>query len=211
MSKGRGRDARSTICRLVRLLGDEGIAEKFHYDDEAIWSMTSFAIGYELCCDLHALPGITSFATITDTTASVGGSTIPFAKYFQHVNAIEIHAGRKRMLDDNLTLCGIMNVNTILGDFSRVLPSLAQDVIFIDPPWGVDYKKYSPGTMRIIMNGIVFERIIDELLPGAKYIAVKLPNSYDFDYFRANVAGDIIMSRTYRAPVSCTMIILRPA
>lgn len=205
----RGRDPRSTICRLARLLGDEQLAEKFHHDDEAVWSMTSFVIGDTLCYDLHSLKEITSFATITDVTASVGGSTIPFARYFQRVNAIEIHAGRKKMLDDNLALCKLTNVTAILGDFSSVIPQLTQDVIFIDPPWGVDYKKHTAGTMRIIMNGRPLERIINDLLPRAKYVVVKLPNSYDFEHLCESILGGVVMTRSHRAPVSCTMLILQ--
>ena len=73
---------------------------------------------------------------ITDATAGIGGNTISFANNFFKVNAIEINKKRFDFLKNNINVYNFNNVEIINNDYIKIMKTLKQDIVFIDPPWG---------------------------------------------------------------------------
>ncbi len=196
--------------RMNKLLGDvpSHIKRQFRRDDEALWSFTHVDLADELCEVLLRLPGITCESVITDATASVGGNTIPFAKHFAHVNAVEKCCSRSVMLRHNCALFQLTNVAICNDEYQNLCQTLYQDVVYIDPPWGIDYKKYEYGTLRLVLPGtelIAIEDLISSI--SAKFVVVKLPINYDFVWLFSNVNRIKVWTKTYDRPNSHTIII----
>jgi len=81
--------------------------------------------------------------TITDGTANVGGNVISFANMFEKVNAVEIDRTNFKALENNILAYELQNVDVFHGDYTKMLLSLKQDVVFLDPQWGgVGYKQH---------------------------------------------------------------------
>lgn len=74
---------------------------------------------------------------IIDCFSGCGGNTIQFAKYCNHVIAIDIDEIKLRYLKHNATIYNVNNkIECIIGDCRTILPNLKADIIFIAPPWG---------------------------------------------------------------------------
>lgn len=208
----------SKKSRMYKLLGGApfAIKDKFKWDDEALWSFTHHNISDKLCKYLLTLDGISTQSIITDAMSSVGGNTIPFAKFFKFVNAVEVNSVRKSMLDYNLRLYGLTNVKTYNNYYQSVSNKLEQDIVFFDPPWGIDYKKYAQGSMRICIKDasgstISVENLVCKMVGKAKYCVVKLPKNYDFEYFANEIkhCGSIINTLSFRRPNSFVTKIIK--
>jgi len=204
---------RNRMRKMLSIL-PKNIISKFQYDAEATWSFTDLKIGYALCTKMHDL-GISRHNIVTDATASVGGNTIAFAKHFEHVHSIELDPGRKKMLDQNIKLLGLTNVTTHQGYGQEIAATLTQDVIFFDPPWGTDYKKYNIGTLRLSLNGssgeVEFEQIIVDCRHYSKYCIVKLPINYNINAILSAIEpyGNIIFSEQYERPNTALVKIIK--
>ena len=74
-------------------------------------------------------------------------------------------------------------ISTYYGDCRNVIPKLKQDIIFFDPPWGINYKDAPMRTLRLKLSGVTIENLISLYHDSAKYCAIKLPCNYDFMYF----------------------------
>ena len=123
---------------------------------------------------------------ITDTCAGAGGNTLSFSRYFKQVFSIEMDDKRFGYLDNNISLYQKNNILPIHGDCLNIIPNLAQNVVFFDPPWGgKDYKKQS--NIRLELSGIPLEAIIDRLihdpLSSPELIIVKVPKNFDTHHF----------------------------
>lgn len=182
--------------RMNKMLGNAPmyIKRKFQYDLEASYSFTDLGIARALADRMLTMPGITRASVVTDAMASVGGNSIAFAEKFARVYSIELNPGRKSMLDNNIKLWKLRNVTTYLGYTQEVLPTLTQDIVFFDPPWGgLDYKKHPAGTLKITLSTPTgesqsFEDLVCETIPRAKYIITKLPINYDIEGLIAAVS-----------------------
>ncbi|SIP86092.1 Putative RNA cap guanine-N2 methyltransferase [Pacmanvirus A23] len=205
------REAKVNRVRKLLYKAPEFIKQRFQWDDEAMWSLTHQRIADIICLKLLELNDITCNSTFTDATASVGGNTISFAKYFKQVNAVELNPVRKSMLEYNVKLYRFHNVNTYMGDCIKLIPNMKQDVIFFDPPWGTDYKKFQKNTMRINFANTTIENIICNFHQNAKYCVVKLPRNYDFTYFESLVldVGEIICTLNFNKPNSFTIKVIK--
>jgi hypothetical protein len=74
--------------------------------------------------------------TITDATASAGCNTINFSSHFSYVNAVEFDPLEYDRLDNNIKKYKLNNVSTYNQDYTRIIDTLSQDVVFIDAPQG---------------------------------------------------------------------------
>ena len=110
-------------------------------DSVSLFSITDMAT----CRDINellrsmclAVGGNPADLAITDACACVGGNVISFAGCFQRVHAVEIDATRSAYLKHNVEqVCGLQNVTCIHADYATVYRSLAQSIVFFDPPWG---------------------------------------------------------------------------
>jgi len=173
--------------RVYRLLEGvpEDIKHRFQFDAVASWSITNMRIAREFAATLLRIIAKPN-PIITDSMACVGGNSIAFAETFAYVNANELDPARSRMLANNLRLFGRTNA-TVFNDYAQtIIPTLMQDAIFFDPPWGTDYKKYAPGTMKIYLGGPntnheLFDDIAATACQYASFIAMKLPVNYAVD------------------------------
>ena len=98
---------------------------------------------------------------------------------FRTVHAIERNAMHYEMLTHNLKLYRRTNVYTHKGDAMQVLPSLSQDIVYFDPPWGGrNYKKSS--RLRLLFSGRSLADVVSTVLHRhAPRVLLKLPRNVD--------------------------------
>jgi hypothetical protein len=123
---------------------------------------------------------------ITDATANNGGDTIRFAMNFKLVNSIEKCKKEFDILKHNIGVYGFTNVKLHNDDFTKIIQSMNQDIIFIDAPWGgTDYKTNK--CIDLYVNNINLIHIIKQLYNKKifKLLILKVPKNYNFiDLFR---------------------------
>ncbi|KAJ2555659.1 Trimethylguanosine synthase [Coemansia sp. RSA 1933] len=74
---------------------------------------------------------------VIDAFCGVGGNTIKFAEWCEHVIAIDIDPQRLEMAKINAAIYGVADrIEFIVGDFHELAPTLKADVVFMSPPWG---------------------------------------------------------------------------
>ncbi|KAJ1663985.1 Trimethylguanosine synthase [Coemansia sp. RSA 1813] len=118
---------------------DEGI----QIDEEGWYSVTPEVIAddtalrvAQLHNDRHSEPDYGRICII-DAFCGVGGNTIKFAEWCEHVIAIDIDPQRLEMARNNAVIYGVADrIEFILGDFYQLAPTLKADVVFMSPPWG---------------------------------------------------------------------------
>mgnify|MGYP002623404495 CR=1 FL=1 len=103
-------------------------------DEEGLFSLALESVALEIA---RSTPG----DLVADAFCGAGGSAIGFARAGKSVAAIDISAPRLAMARYNASLFGVSeSVRFINGDCMKVIPGLAPDSIFLDPPWGgTDY------------------------------------------------------------------------
>jgi 16S rRNA G966 N2-methylase RsmD len=128
---------------------------------------------------------------ITDATAGVGGNTISFSYKFRYVDAIEVDQERFNYLKNNVNAYQLSNINLYNADCIGIAPSLANDVIFIDPPWGgKSYKKQ--GKIKLHLGQQSIEDVCMLFLSKKmsqipKLIVLKLPKNYDIEHIYTKI------------------------
>jgi hypothetical protein len=126
--------------------------------------------------------------TITDGTANVGGNTLNFSSYFSKVNSIELFKDYYNVLKYNcVNIYKRKNINFYNASCLDIVPTLKQDVIFIDPPWkGKFYKIYDKINLNLGSEDIydVIKKWFD--LNLAKLFVIKCPRNFNFDPFILN-------------------------
>ncbi len=124
--------------------------------------------------------------TITDGTAHIGGDTLSFSYYFKKVNSIEMKKEIYDALVNNIKkVYKRNNVKFYLGDCTKIIPTLTQDVIFISPPWGgYSYKKYYK--VDLFLGDInIFDLILDWYNKKlAKMFCAMVPYNFNFEPFK---------------------------
>jgi predicted RNA methylase len=117
--------------------------------------------------------------TITDATANNGGNTISFALTFKNVNSVEIDKKEYEILINNINVYKIKNIKTYNDDYLKIMDTLKQDVVFIDPPWGgKNYKKYK--NLDLYLGKKFLLNVINSLKDKCKAIVCKVPFNYNF-------------------------------
>ena len=121
-------------------------------------------------------------AIITDANANMGGASLAFTNYFDHVNSVEIIPFHCKILENNLKVYDASDKVTIhCVDYLDIGNKLEQDAIFFDPPWGgPDYKKKQ--LMDMYLDNISICDIIKSLIDKKKIkiLAIRVPFNYDF-------------------------------
>lgn len=201
----------SLNIRKNRLLGNMSKEKKelFETDEYAILSLTYQKIAKDIANIILNLNGITAASIITDATSSVGGNTLEFAKVFNIVKSIEINPIRYNMLVNNLKLFDIKNVLVFNTDYIKIFNILIQDVIFIDPPWGSNYKKMQISNLNLGTKNLA--EICNNVGICTKYIILKVPLTFQPDAFLNKLIKkwNIYQINRYEKPYSMMLIILR--
>ena len=121
-------------------------------------------------------------AIITDANDNMGGASLAFTNYFDHVNSVEIIPFHCKILENNLKVYDASDKVTIhCVDYLDIGNKLEQDAIFFDPPWGgPDYKKKQ--LMDMYLDNISICDIIKSLIDKKKIkiLAIRVPFNYDF-------------------------------
>jgi hypothetical protein len=128
--------------------------------------------------------------TIVDSTACVGGDTIAFCHNFGIVIPIELDSNRYVDLLHNIQLYNIQNAFPINGNCLEKIPEIEinLDVIYIDPPWGPDYKLVDK--LNIKMNDYDLDQIIISLfIKNVKLVVAKLPKNYNYENLLPKLKG----------------------
>ena len=129
---------------------------------------------------------------ITDGTASVGGNTISFSKFFKSVNSIEMSKIHSDILKNNIDVYNLKNINIINGDSLEEIPKLKQDIVFLDAPWsGIKYKKQK--NLKLYMSGKILNAIVNDFFNYATTIVLKVPYNFDYGHFITNVNTEKII------------------
>ncbi len=129
---------------------------------------------------------------ITDCTAGVGGDTISFSFVFKQVNSIELLENQFELLCSNVekirSLCVSQaeRIHLYNCDYMDIVasntPSVFQDILYIDPPWGgIGYKFVH--NLKIYIGNKELKEVIKELINVnvALLIFIKLPLNADLE------------------------------
>lgn len=149
-------------------------------DDEALYSVTDQYTADRISKDIHKkFPEVRS---ITDATACIGGNTYSFSKFFERVQAVELDTTRYNFLTWNMNILETINVSCYQGNMLELCHNIAQDMIFIDPPWGgPDYKSHTK--INLYLSDIELAHACIKLKDVTKYIALKVPVNFDIESF----------------------------
>lgn len=194
----------------------EKIKQKFHYyfnkfppdlagqlqmDEIASFSVTEATFADQISEIIASQNGVHNQMHIVDATSCVGGNSMSFGKYFQHLTAVELDPKRAKMLDHNLDLCKqhqtfgfVANKRVFCGDYTKLMKTDIgrSDIVFFDPPWGgMDYKNEK--TVELSLGNRKMHDIVNDCSQYAKYIVLKLPKNYNMVALKQGiVTGQII-------------------
>ena len=156
------------------------------FDSVALYSVTDQITANRITTYILELPDIDSTSTITEATSCIGGNVVSFARAFHHVFAIEVHAKRFRMLQHNIAQLKLDNVTCVHQDYCKICKSIAQDIVFIDPPWGGRrYKQLE--TVDLALGSLDIPILCQMLLPCCKFIVLKVPMKFNVFHFRQHI------------------------
>ena len=112
---------------------------------------------------------------ITDATAGIGGNSIIFASYYKTVNCVEIDSDAFKVLKSNLKWFNNCNFNK--NDYLCICKTLKQDIIFLDPPWELNYKYKKESGLEL--SGVPIKNIIENLYNYSTFIVLKCPINFE--------------------------------
>ncbi len=120
---------------------------------------------------------------IVETCGGNGGDTIAFATRFAHVTSIEKDFNDFKILQNNILEYKLQNVLLLAGsylDFPNILAGHSRssgcDVLYIDPPWGDNYKKFK--RMHLFLDSHNIIDLVDQV--DVPLIVIKVPYNYKF-------------------------------
>ena len=159
------------------------IRKKLKYDETALFSLTDYKNADKISNIIKNLPDINDNSLIIDGTASIGGNSYSFSKYFNNIKAIELDKNRFDMLNHNIELLNLDNIETINDNVVNFINNNENigDIIFFDPPWGgVEYKSKDKIDLYFTYqdNRIdIFDLCTDLYKKKVKYVIIKVPNN----------------------------------
>jgi predicted RNA methylase len=114
--------------------------------------------------------------SVVDAGCGVGGNAIGFARAGSPVTAIERDPQRLELARHNARVYGVRErIRFIGGDASALLASLSADILFLDPPWGVEWNRE-----RTTFDDFPLLRFALATAPGRfQAVWAKLPPSFD--------------------------------
>lgn len=114
--------------------------------------------------------------TVVDACCGAGGNTIGFARAGCDVVAIEQSQNRLDLARHNAQIYGVsQRINFRIGDATKLLGDVQADILFVDPPWGVDYDK-----AHCTLQGLpLLERLLVSHRDRFSEVWIKAPPSFD--------------------------------
>ncbi len=137
-------------------------------DEQGRFSLTPESLASKLGARAQGRP-------IIDACCGAGGNTIGFARAGSPVIAVELDAARLQMARHNARVYGVSDcIRFLEGDVLDLLGRMPQEgILFVDPPWGPDYRSPSRLADHPILAALVSR------WQGA--IWAKLPPAFDPD------------------------------
>jgi len=159
---------------------------KYEMTNESLYSITGVR-GSNFIADLIAKYYGSYNLVITDGTANIGSDAVTFGLKFNKTNAIELNEVNYKALVNNIKLSSLEHkITTYHGSSVKILPTLKQDVIYLDPPWGgKSYKKHHH--LRLYLDSIELVDIFKKFRYNAKMFVFKVPLNYDLNNFLTGV------------------------
>lgn len=111
---------------------------------------------------------------ITDATGGIGGNSLIFCRSFGFVNVVEINKLNTEIIKHNLK--EFKNKTIINGNYISHFIHLKQDIVFLDPPWGANYKRYTE--IDLYLNEISINKIISLLYDKCNIVILKAPRNF---------------------------------
>ncbi len=130
---------------------------------------------------------------VTETHGGLGGFTIPLAANFKKVQTVEIEKVHADIIKNNVSVLNHRNVQVYENDFMEIYPSLQQDVIVCDPPWGgLDY--HEKKNIQLGLNNVNIIYFINKLAREKRYslFVLLVPANYDFNNFFRHLDADLV-------------------
>ena len=125
---------------------------------------------------------------ITDATANNGSDTITLSLYFKHINAIEKDNTNFSVLQNNVNVFNLKNVSLYHDSLIKIIPTIQQDIIFIDAPWkttmDMNYKEEK--NLKLYIDNIEISDIYKKFKNYCSLFIFKVPFNYDFTFFVQN-------------------------
>lgn len=138
-------------------------------DEEGRWSLTPESLAL-------AMGRLAGGRSVVDAGCGAGGNAIGFARAGSPVVAVERDPGRLEMARHNAGVYGVADrIRFVEGDVRAIVPTLSADVLFVDPPWGVDWTRRYTSLESVPLLAEVLA------LRGDRYAEVwaKVPPSFD--------------------------------
>jgi 16S rRNA G966 N2-methylase RsmD len=132
--------------------------------------------------------------TITDGCAGVGGVSMSLivSNMFKKVISVEMDQGRAKLLTTNIHAIKRPDNSTEIeiqqNNYLDAMPTLEQDVVFFDPPFGGPGYKYYKNAV-LFLGGKHMADIANELLTKSKtkYVLIRTPENFCENYFKSNL------------------------
>lgn len=137
-------------------------------DEEGRWSLTPEVLALSVA-------RLAEGRSVVDATCGAGGNTIAFARAGSAVTAIDVDPARLALARHNAGVYGVADrVRWLVGDARALLPTLSADVLFVDPPWGVDWTR----RLTTLSSVPLLAELLALPLPGFRELWAKLPPSF---------------------------------
>ena len=172
--------------------------QQLQYDVEGLWSITHPDDADKITNIIISFLENKSkninhtYLTITDATSGLGGNTISFAQKFKKVNSVEYDTNRFKMLSNNIKLYNLKNIMLINLDYTKIVKTISQDIVFLDPPWGGPNYKFQDKVI-IKLGSLSMDMIIENLEGRCKIVCIKLPTNFNIDELVEKVSYPIYL------------------
>ena len=162
------RAARLRDARLRRTITPGFTVPGGRAEGEGRFSLTPASIA-------HHIGLVARGRSVVDACCGSGGNAIGFARAGCVVTAIERDRERLAEARHNARLYGVSERMTfVLGDALDEVPKRAADLLFVDPPWGVDYDKHHTDRSHFPL----LDALIAQAAPGYGALWAKVPSSF---------------------------------
>lgn len=161
---------------------------RLHTTPLTLMTLTEKDLAYQTAFILRRIAG--EDAKVTDAMAGAGGNTIAFIDTFRFTNAIELQNSVFRMLQGNVRMvfrgagaskgtdCS-HRYKLYNGNALSVVPSLEQDIVFLDPPWGgKHYSHRFDGVSLFVDKEPLGDFCRNRIHKETKWLAIKAPRNF---------------------------------
>jgi SAM-dependent methyltransferase len=126
-----------------------------------------------------ALAGAARGKRVVDACCGSGGNAIGFARAGCSVTAIDLAPERIAEARHNVQVYGVAErVRFLIGDARQLVPELAADILFIDPPWG-DVSGHYDKRRTDRQSLPLLDQLLNVPLTNYGELRLKLPCSFD--------------------------------